>query len=218
MARGGTQSNSLIHSLIHLWQHPKVENLICAKIFFLLSQLNFICEKSFFLYQTCCGISFVWVGFLPVCVCVCVGNSFHTQSHSGLTYSIRYTGPLKSCKVAVQKLPRDQWQKYHRNLWYILPCHVIKVLHVSLPLTPIDKHCSSKQNPSFLFCYLHKRRNQVLWQFLQLREHKGRQASNDIYIRKCPGLCGWRVLSVCGCVCVYMCVYLCACARSVCVS
>lgn len=54
----------------------------------------------------------------------------------------------------------------------------------------------------FLFCYLHKRRNQVLWQFLQLREHKGRQASNDIYIRKCPGLCGWRVLSVCVCICV----------------
>lgn len=112
----------------------------------------------------------------------------------------------QQCEIAVKSCRAQESRINDRNIIEtcdIFPCHVIKVLHVSLthplgcvPLT----NSSSKQNPFlFSFCYLHKRRNQVLWQFQQLREHKRRQASNDIHIHtyvSAPACVG-VLLSVC---------------------
>lgn len=191
---------------------PKSRKLNLRKKMFFTFPIEFHLWENFLLIPNLLWY-FLCVSGVSPCVCVWVGNSFHTQSHSGLTYSIRYTGPLKSCEVAVQKLPRDQWQKYHRNLWYIPPCHVIKVLHVSLPLTPIDKHCSSKQNPFYFFffffaiCISEGTKfcdNSYSWE--STKEDKLAMTYTYVSVPDCVGGGFWVCVGVSVCICACICV------------
>lgn len=62
-------------------------------------------------------------------------------------------------------------------------------------------HWQTAAVSKILFCYLHKQRSQVLWQFLQLRGHKSHGKQRDTCTHKYASMCGWLSIP-CVCVCV----------------